>query len=103
MPVTSGLEYTVTEAQRGQFALEEITVNGKPLEDDAVSTVMLVGADTYLEHPTFCNCPMPEDLKTKREDYYVNDYTSQEYIQEALTQTKQFLEPTEYVTIVKGY
>lgn len=64
--------------------------------------MLLVGADVYLEHPTFCNCPMPEDLKTKREDYIVNDFTSQEYIQEALTKTQQFLEPTEYVTILQG-
>lgn len=66
-------------------------------------TVLLFGADTYIEHPTFCNCPMPEDLKAKRADYIVNDFTSQEYIREALTQTQQFLEPTDYVTIVKGY
>lgn len=103
MPVTSGLEYTVTETERGKFALGDITVNGQPLEDDTVYTVLLVGADTYIEHPTFCNCPMPEDIKAKREDYIVNDYTSQEYICEALSETKQFLEPTEYVTIVKGY
>ncbi|MGN0679784.1 MAG: 5'-nucleotidase C-terminal domain-containing protein [Oscillospiraceae bacterium] len=103
MPVTSGMEYTVTETERGKFALGEITVNGEPLDDNTVYTVLLVGADTYLEHPTFCNCPMPEDLKTKRADYIVNDFTSQEYIREALTQTQQFLEPTDYVTIVKGY
>ncbi len=63
MPVTSGMEYTVTEIERGKFVLGEITVNGKPLNDDAEYTVLLVGADTYLEHPTFCNCPMPADLK----------------------------------------
>lgn len=103
MPVTSGLEYTVTETERGKFKLGDITVNGKPLDDNAVYTVLLVGADTYLEHPTFCNCPMPEDLKTKRADYIVNDFTSQEYIREALTQTQQFLAPTDYVTVVKGY
>ena len=102
MPVTSGLAYTVTETERGKFRLEDITVNGEPLDDNALYTVMLIGADTYLEHPTFCNCPMPEDLKTKREDYCVNDYTSQEYIQEALTKTQQFLEPSEYVTILQG-
>ena len=79
--------------------MDDITINGKPLDDDAVYMVMLVGADTYLEHPTFCNCPMPEDLKAKREDYIVNDFTSQEYIQQALEKTKQFLEPTDYVTI----
>ena len=102
MPVTSGLEYTVTETERGKFTLGDITVNGEPLDDNATYTVLLVGADTYLEHPTFCNCPMPEDLKTKREDYIVNDFTSQEYIQEALIKTQQFLEPTEYVTILQS-
>ena len=102
MPVTSGLEYTVTETERGKFALGDITVNGKRLDDNTVYTVLLVGADTYLEQPTFCNCPMPEDLKNKREDYYVNDYTSQEYIKIALEKTQQFVEPTEYVTIVQS-
>ncbi len=102
MPVTSGLEYTVTETERGKFALEDITVDSKPLDDNATYTVLLVGADTFLEHETFCNCPMPEDLKSKREAYLVNDYSSQECMQEALTKTKQFLEPTEYVTILSA-
>ena len=101
MPVTSGLEFTVTETERGKFHLEEITVDGKPLDESATYTVMLVGADTYLEHPTFCNCPMPEDIKAKREDYCVNDYSSQEYIAQALNNSKQFLAPSEYVTIIQ--
>ena len=102
MPVTSGMEFTVTETQRGKFQLGDITVNGEPLDDDAKYTVLLVGADTYLEHPTFCNCPIPEDLKTKRADYIVDDFTSQEWIQVALKKTGQFLPPTEYVTILEG-
>lgn len=102
MPVTSGLEYTVTETERGKFRLESITVNGVPLDDEAVYTVLLVGADTYLEQPSFCNCPMPADLKAKRKDYIVNDFTSQEYIQEALKKTQQLLPPSEYVTILNG-
>ena len=102
MPVTSGMEYTVTETERGKFRLEGITVNGEPMKDDDVYTVLLMGTDTYLEHPNFCNCPMPEDLKAKREDHYVNDNTSQEYILNALSRTKQFLAPTEYVTIKQG-
>ena len=102
MPITSGLEYTVTETERGKFRLDSITVDGKPLDDSATYTVMLIGADTYLEHPNFCNCPMPADLKAKREDFRVNDYKSQEYIIEALKKTQQFLPPTEYVTIRAG-
>ena len=103
MPVTSGLAFTVTETERGRFHLEDISVDGKPLDESATYTVMLIGADTYLEHPTFCNCPMPEDIKAKREDYYVNDYSSQEFIAQALGKTKQFLAPSEYVTIIQEY
>ena len=102
MPVTSGMEYTVTETERGVFTLGDLTVNGQPLEDDAVYTVLLVGADTYLEHPSFCNCPMPEDLKAKREDQYVGNYTNYDCIKDALAITKQLLPPTEYVTILPG-
>ena len=102
MPVTSGMEYTVTEYERGKFRLEEITIDGKKLDDSATYTLLLVGADTFLEHETFCNCPMPADLKEKRQDYLVDDFSSQECMQEALEKTRQFLEPTKYVTILQG-
>ena len=102
LPVTSGLAYTVTEYQRGKFRLGDITVDGQPLDDNATYTMLLVGADTFLEHPTFCGCPMPEELKARREPYLVSDYSSQECMQEALQKTRQFLEPTEYVTILQG-
>lgn len=102
LPITSGMEYTVTETERGKFALGEITVDGKPLDDEAVYTVLLVGADTYLEHPDFCNCPMPADLKAKREDQYVDHYSNYDCIREALAKTRQLLEPTQYVTIFQG-
>ncbi|MCI7795088.1 MAG: extracellular solute-binding protein [Lachnospiraceae bacterium] len=102
MPVTSGLEYTVTEYEKGKFRLEKVTVNGKPLDDKASYTVLLVGADTFLENETFCNCPMPADLKEKRQAYLVSDFSSQECMKEALEKTRQFLAPTEYVTILQG-
>ena len=101
LPITSGMEYTVTETERGKFTLGDITIDGKPLEDDAVYTVLLVGADNFLEHYSFCNCPMPEDLKAKREDAYVDKYTNYDCIRDALAKTKQLLEPTEYVTILQ--
>ena len=102
LPVTSGLEYTVTEYERGKFQLGDITVDGKPLNDTETYTMLLVGADTFLEHPTFCGCPMPEDLKARREPYLISDFSSQECMQEALEKTKQFLASTEYVTILQG-
>ena len=101
MPVTSGMEYTAIETERGKFTLGDITIDGKPLDEDATYTMLLVGADTFMEHEAFCNCPMPEDLKTKREAYLVSDFSSQECMQEALEKTKQFLAPTEYVTILQ--
>ena len=102
MPVTSGMEYTVTEYERGKFRLEEVTVNGQPLDKNCTYTLLLVGAGTFLEHENFCNCPMPEDLKAKREAYLVSDFSSQECMQEALEKTGQFLAPSEYVTIRQG-
>ena len=102
LPVTSGLSYTVTEYERGKFRLEEITVDGKPLDDSKTYSVLLVGADTFLEHENFCNCPMPADLKAKREEYLVHDFSSQECMQEALEKTRQFVAPSEYVTILQG-
>ena len=102
MPVTSGLEYTVTEYERGKFRLEKVTVNGKPLDKSASYNVLLVGADVFLEYETFCNCPMPADLKEKRQAYLISDYSSQKCMQEALTKTRQFLAPTQYVTILQG-
>ena len=102
MPVTSGMEYTVTEYERGKFRLEEVTVNGQPLDKNCTYTLLLVGADTFLEHETFCNCPMPGDLKAKREAYLVSDFSSQECMREALEKTGQFLAPSEYVTIRQG-
>ena len=102
MPVTSGLEYTVTEYERGKFRLEDVTVNGEPLDKTGTYTLLLVGADTFLEHETFCNCPMPADLKEKRQAYLVSDFSSQECMEEALEKTRQFLEPTAYVTILQG-
>lgn len=102
MPVTSGVEYTVTETKKGKFRLESVTMDGKPLDENATYTMLLVGADNFIEHELFCGCPMPEDLRSKREAYLVSDYSSQECMQEALEKTKQFLEPTEYVTILSN-
>ena len=45
---------------------------------------------------------MPADMKAKRQDQYVENYTNYDCIKDALAITKQFLEPTEYVTILPG-
>ena len=101
LPITSGMEYTVTETERGKFALGDITVDGQPLDDDAVYSVMLLGADTCLEHPTFCNCPMPQDLKDKRTQVYEEKPANQGFIMNVLEKTRQLLPPTDYVTVLR--
>ena len=60
----------------------------------------MAGGDSLREVVTFCYCRMAVDLKSKREVYLVSDFSSQECMEEALAKTKQFLEPTEYVTIL---
>ena len=47
--------------------------HGKPLDENTVYTVLL-GEDVYVDNEIYCNCPMPEDLKTKREEQYVGEY-----------------------------
>lgn len=101
MPVTSGLEYTVQELEKGKYELKDISIQGEPLDENRTYSLMMVGVDTYLEHPTFCNCPMPEDIKEKREDDFVTDYSSQEAVTEVLRNTQQFAQPSDYVTIVR--
>ncbi|MGM9942215.1 MAG: 5'-nucleotidase C-terminal domain-containing protein [Bulleidia sp.] len=98
MPVTSGMEYTVRETEHGKFQLESITVNGRELQDGDEYTVLLAGADNIIEHEAFCHCPMPENIREKR-DANKNPIKCQTYLIEALTETQQLSEPTEYVTI----
>ncbi len=87
--------------KKGKYELKDISIQGEPLDENRTYSLMMVGVDTYLEHPTFCNCPMPEDIKAKREADYVTDYSSQEAVAEVLRNTKQFAAPTDYVTITK--
>lgn len=99
IPVTSGMEYTITDNGDGTYTLGEITMNGKQLEDDTVYKVLLLGEDGYIEDPFYCNCPMPEDLKVKREEQYVCEYNSYDCMLDSVKATGQLLEPTDYVTI----
>ncbi len=102
MPVTSGMEYKVTEYERGRFRLEEVTVNGAALDEAATYTVFVAGTDVWVEDESFCNCPMPENLKTKRMDYAIEGADSRSCLTESLTNSKQFPAPTDYLTIVQG-
>lgn len=98
LPVTAGMEYTVTEIENGKFHLESITVNGQEIKDEDVYTVLMIGADNVIEHETFCNCPMPENIREKR-NANMNTIRCQRYLMETLEKTGQFSAPSEYVTI----
>lgn len=98
IPVTSGMEYKLTDNGDGTYTLGEITINGKKLDENAVYSVSMFGDDNYIEDPIYCNCPMPEILKDKMEIADTNVYT---LFNEALAGGNQLETPTEYVTIRK--
>lgn len=102
MPVTSGMEYKVTEYEQGKFRLEELTVNGAPLDDTATYTVFVAGTDVWIENEVYCSCPMPENLKTKRTEYAIEGADSRSCLKDSLAVSKQFPAPSEYLTIVQG-
>lgn len=99
IPVTSGMEYTVTDNDDGTYTLDSIILNGKELEDERVYSVLLLGEDVYLEKELYCNCPMPEDLKAKRVEQNVGDYNSYDCMLDGVKACGQLIEPTDYVTI----
>lgn len=96
MPVTSGMEYTVTELENGGYRLEELTIGGKQIEDGAVYSVSMFGDLDFIEGNAYCNCPMPEELKNKIE---IKDTNVYDLFRTALSDGQQFAEPAEYVTI----
>lgn len=100
IPVTSGMEYTLTDKGDGTYVLGDITINGQPLDDNAVYKVLLLGEDNYIENIIYCNCPMPEDLKAKREEQNVGDYNSYDCMLDGVKACGQLLAPTDYVTVL---
>ena len=96
LPVTSGMEYELTDQGDGTYTLGEIRVNGKPLDENAVYSVAIFGDMDYMEAPIYCNCPMPERLDQKLAAVDTNVYT---LFREALAGGKQLEAPTEYVTM----
>ena len=100
IPVTSGMEYTITDNGDGTYKLENITVNGNPIEEDRVYKVLLLGEDNLIEAEIYCNCPMPEDLKLKREEQNVGRYNSYDCMLDGVKAAGQLLAPSDYVTII---
>lgn len=96
MPVTSGMEYMVKSHEDGTYMLEELTINGQELENDKIYQISIFGDFDFLESPVYCNCPMPEELKTKMQLQDTNVYS---LFRLALGHGQQMAEPSEYVTV----
>lgn len=98
IPVTSGMEYTLTDNGDGTYTLGEITINGVALDMDKVYAVMTIGDDDYIESSAYCNCPMPTELKEKLQAREENLYT---LFVSALEGGKQLEPSVDYVTVLK--
>ena len=98
IPVTSGMEYTITDNGDGTYTLGEITINGTAIEDNKVYTVMSMGDDNYIEATFYCNCPMPELLNEKMTVMDENIYS---LFVASLEGGKQLEPPAEYVTVLR--
>lgn len=99
IPVTSGMEYTMKDNGDGTYTLEDLTINGQPLDDNAVYNVLLLGDDDYIFNSIYCNCPMPEELQARRVEINVDTYNSYDCFLDAVKECGQLEAPTEYVTI----
>lgn len=96
IPVTCGMEYTVTDNGDGTYTLGDVTVNGEPIDANSEYSVLMLGDNNYIEAPTYCNCPMPEELNNKMA--LMEDKTSS-VLNDALTDGKQMEAPTDYITV----
>ena len=65
LPVTSGMAYTLKDCGGGAYALVDLTIDGKPLSDSAVYSVLMLGDNSFIEAPIYGNCPLPSVVKEK--------------------------------------
>lgn len=98
IPVTSGMEYVITDNGDNTYTLGKITINGAAIDDEKIYTVMSMGDDDFIEASFYCNCPMPEELNKKMTVMEDNIYS---LFVSALEGGKQLEPPVEYVTVRK--
>lgn len=98
IPVTGGMEYEITDNGDGTYTLGCITIDRKPLDESKEYSASLFGDITFIEESIYCNCPMPEILKSKLEMKEENVYT---IFRTALEDSRQLEKPTEYISVHK--
>lgn len=100
IPTTSGMEYTIKNNGDGTYTLENVTINGQPIDENKIYNILLVGEYDCIASEVYCNCPMPEDLyaKYKGHETEVKYY---DYFINAAKKLGQLSAPTDYVTINK--
>lgn len=98
IPVASGMEYTVADNGDGTYTLDSITINGSPLDENKVYSVMSLGDDNFIEAYFYCNCPMPAELNDKMTVMEDNIYS---LFVSALEGGRQLEPPSDYVTVLR--
>ena len=101
IPVTSGIEYAMKDNGDGTYALESVTMNGKPLDKAATYSVTMLGEDDYLQTTVYCNSPLAPELGDRRVKYMVGDelYNSYNTVIGIIVRNGQMEAPSDYVTI----
>ena len=101
IPVTSGIQYAMKDNGDGTYALESVTMNGKPLDKAATYSVTMLGEDDYLQSTVYCNSPLAPELGDRRVKYMVGDelYNSYNTVIGIIVRNGQMEAPSDYVTI----
>lgn len=95
LPVTSGMEYTLTAGENGTYTLKDLTINGESLDENAEYSVIMLGDDNFIIADYLCNCPMPQELNEKME---LTKEKVGAHLISALSGGKQMEAPTDYLT-----
>ena len=96
IPVTSGMEYSMKDNGDGSYTLEEVTIDGNAIDENAVYRVNLLGNDNAIEPELFRGCPMPQEIREILED---TEGRAIDRFKAVLSEGGQPEAPTEYVTI----
>lgn len=95
LPVTSGIEYSVTDNGDGTFKLIDVTINRKKIDTTQKYNVIMLGDDIAIESEVYGNSPKPQEIQSLLNA----DMFDKNYMTNLILEIDKFAEPSEYITI----